>query len=161
MLGEDYVKTIYLDQQPGLTRDYRQLADWIARGTYPVSLAVGTKDVETLRRDGFSIVRLRDLPEAPSTVSAGFGLAVLMNRAPHPNAARLFTNWIAMQEGSEVFNHAEGNVSTRADVDNSWAPADAIPQPGVEYFDSYGWEYTLSEFTPEKLAQIRRLTGKS
>ena len=66
-----------------------------------------------------------------------------------------------MRDGNEVFTRAEGIVSTRTDVDNSWAPADNIPQPGVDYFDTYGWEYTLNEFTPEKLAQIRRLTGKS
>jgi iron(III) transport system substrate-binding protein len=161
MLGEDYVRALYQDQQPGLTRDYRQLGDWIARGTYPISLAVGTKDIELLQKDGFPIVRLRDFPEAPSTTTAGFGLAALLSRAPHPNAARLFVNWIAMQEGSEVFHRAEGIVSARTDVDNSWAPADNIPQPGATYFDTYDWEYTVSEFTPERLAQIRRLTGKS
>jgi len=46
-------------------------------------------------------------------------------------------------------------------VDNSWAPTDNIPQPEAAYFDTYDWEYTISEFTPEKLAQIRRLTSKS
>lgn len=160
-LGEDYLKAIYQDQQPGLTRDYRQLADWMARGTYPVSLAVNTKDIETLRQDGFPVLRLRDFPEAPSTIGAGFGLAVLMNRPPNPNAARLFVNWIAMREGNEVFNRAEGNGSTRADVDNSWAPAESLPRPGATYFDSYDWEYTTSEFTAEKLGLIRRLTGKT
>ena len=161
MLGEDYVRALYQDQQPGLTRDYRQLGDWIARGTYPISLGVGTRDIESLQQDGFPIVRLRDFPEAPSNITAGFGLAALLGGAPHPNAARLFVNWVAMREGNEVFTRAEGIVSTRADVDNSWAPPDNVPQPGVDYFDTYGWEYTLNEFTPEKLAQIRRLTGKS
>jgi ABC-type Fe3+ transport system substrate-binding protein len=161
LFGEDYVRTVYLDQQPGITRDYRQLADWMARGIYPISLGVGNKDVADFRADGFPIVRLRDLPEAPGTISAGFGLTVLINQAPHPSAARLFINWMAMKEGQEIFNRAEGNVSTRTDVDNAWAPADSIPQPGATYFDSYDWDYTLSEFTPEKLAKMRQLTGRT
>jgi iron(III) transport system substrate-binding protein len=161
LFGEDYTRTVYTDQQPGLTRDYRQLADWMARGVYPISLGVGNKDLADFRADGFPIVRLQDFPEAPSTISAGFGLTVLINQAPHPSAARLFVNWMAMKEGQEVFNRAEGNVSPRTDVDNAWAPAESIPQPGMTYFDSYGWEYTLSEFTPEKLAKMRQLTGRT
>jgi iron(III) transport system substrate-binding protein len=162
MLGEEYVRAIYYDQQPGLTRDYRQLADWMAHGTYPISLAVSTRDSEALRRDGFAIHRVRELPEAPSTIAAGFGLVALINRAPNPNAAKLFVNWMAMREGQEIFNRAEGNVSVRTDIDSSaWAPAESIPQPGVKYFDSYDWDYTLSEFTPEKLERIRRIVGRT
>ena len=58
-----------------------------------------------------------------------------------------------------MFHRAEGIVSARTDVDNSWAPGRQHPQPGATYFDTYDWEYTISEFTPERLAQIRRLTG--
>jgi iron(III) transport system substrate-binding protein len=162
MLGEDYVRAIYHDQQPGLTRDYRQIADWMAHGTHPVSLGVSSRDADALRRDGFPVQRVRELPEAPSTVSAGFGLLVLVNRAPNPNAAKLFVNWIATREGAEVFSRADGTVSARADVDSAaWAPADAIPRPDVQYFDSFGWEYTLSEFTPEKLERMRRIVGRT
>ncbi|MGH7847334.1 MAG: ABC transporter substrate-binding protein, partial [Candidatus Binatia bacterium] len=34
-LGEDFVKRLYLDQKPVISRDSRQVADWLARGTYP------------------------------------------------------------------------------------------------------------------------------
>jgi ABC-type Fe3+ transport system substrate-binding protein len=86
---------------------------------------------------------------------------VLVNRAPHPNAAKLFVNWLAMKEGNEVFNRAQVLVSTRADVDNSWAPPYIIPRKGVDYFDTYGWEFTVDGRKPEAVELLRRLTGMS
>jgi iron(III) transport system substrate-binding protein len=135
-LGEDYIKGLYQDQQPGVSTDGRQLSDWMARGRYPISLGLGSDEIQRLQKEGFPVEVLTELSDAAGYVSSGFGLAVLVNRAPHPNAAKLFTNWIAMKEGNETFNRAQVTVSTRTDVDNSWAPAYMIPRPGVDYFDT-------------------------
>ncbi len=67
-----------------------------------------------------------------------------MNRAPHPNAARVYVNWIASKEGLETFSRAHFAASTRTDVDESFMPAERIPRPEVEYFDSNDWDYTLN-----------------
>jgi iron(III) transport system substrate-binding protein len=160
-LGEDYVQSLYQSQDVGASADGRQLSDWMARGRYPVSLGLGPDDIERLQKDGFPIEALTDLADAPGYVTAGFGLAVLVNRAPHPNAAKLFVNWLAMKEGNEVFNRAQVLVSTRADVDNSWAPPYIIPRKGVDYFDTYGWEFTVDGRKPEAVERLRRLTGMS
>ena len=160
-LGEDYIKGLYQDQQPGVSADGRQLSDWMARGRYPISLGLGSDEIQRLQKDGFPVEVLTDLADAAGYVSSGFGLAVLVNRAPHPNAAKLFTNWIAMKEGNETFNRAQVTVSTRTDVDNSWAPAYMVPRPGVEYFDTYDWEFTVNGRKPEAVEQLRRLTGMS
>jgi iron(III) transport system substrate-binding protein len=93
-------------------------------------------------------------------VSAGYGLVALVNRAPHPNAARLFINWIAMREGNEVYNRAQEGASTRADLDNSWAPEFVVPGRAVDAVDTYSWEWMQQTRTPEHLERLKRLTGR-
>jgi iron(III) transport system substrate-binding protein len=161
LFGEEYVRALYQDQQVGVSREERQIADWLARGIYPISIGLRANDIVTLSEEGFPIaVVLRDAKSGPPSVSAGFGLTALVNRAPHPNAAKLFINWIAMREGNETYNRAEIGVSTRADVDNSWAPEYVIPKPGEEIVDLYGWEWMQQSRNPEHLERLKRLAGR-
>jgi iron(III) transport system substrate-binding protein len=158
MLGEDYVKALYQGQRVTLSQDARQIGDWLARGTYPITLGLGARDIEALRREGFPIaVALTGLPDAPSYLTAGFGLAVLVNQAPHPNAAKLLVNWLAMPEGQEVWNRTQRLVSVRTDLDNSWAPDYIIPKPGVQYVDNYEWERTLTKRGPDQVEHLKQL----
>ncbi len=84
-----------------------------------------------------------------------------MNQAPHPNAAKLFVNWIVTREGQEVWHSTQRTVSLRVDVDSSrWAPAYVIPRPGVDYFDSYGWDFTLDSRDPKDLDALKKLIGR-
>ena len=146
--GEEFVKNLLVDQKPVFSRDKRQMEDWLARGTYPISFGARGDEVERLRKEGFPIVKpvLTDLMD---TVGAASGLLALANRAPHPNAARLFLNWLASREGAEVFSRAQLHATTRNDVDESFLPAEVIPRPGVKYFDTYDWEFTNT--TKEKV----------
>jgi iron(III) transport system substrate-binding protein len=144
-LGGDYFKKLYVDQGMTQTSDYRQLSDWLARGTYPVAFAMRTEDIEQLRKDGFKVQQIGPWPEAPGYVSAGFGLVNRFKSPPHPNAANLFVNWILMKDGQIAWNQSQKTVSVRTDVDNSgWAPPYLVPQPGVKYFDTYDWDYATT-----------------
>jgi iron(III) transport system substrate-binding protein len=161
-LGEDYVRALFRDQQVAISREERQLSDWLARGQHPISLSAGTNDVVNLRQEGFPIaVVLTNRPEAPGMVTAGFGMIALLEPAPHPNAARLFVNWIAGPEGNEVYNRAQVNASVRTDLDNSWMPDFAVPRPGVPYLDGYSWEWVTTTHGPEEFEAIRRLVGRA
>jgi iron(III) transport system substrate-binding protein len=159
-LGDEFFRGLYRDQDPGISREERQLADWLARGQYPITLGLGAAELEPLKNDGFPIVVVRDLPEAAGTISAGFGLVALVNKPAHPNAAKLFVNWMAMKEGSEVYNKAQVTVSNRTDINSTWAPDYTVPKDGVSYFDTYSWEFTNSERSPESLERVKRLMEK-
>ncbi len=70
----------------------------------------------------------------------------LVDSAPHPNAARLFANWMASKEGSEIYARARGEAPTRSDIDAlSFLPAQIIPQPGVSYIDMHDWESGVAQ----------------
>jgi len=152
--GEPFLRALFIDQKPVFSRDKRQMKDWLARGTYPISFGARGEEVDRLQKEGFPIVKAAPA-DVMEVVSAASGLLASINRAPHPNAARVFLNWLASKEGAEVFSRAQLHATTRTDVDESFLPADIVPQRGVKYFDSYDWEFTLS--TKEK---VRNLLAK-
>jgi iron(III) transport system substrate-binding protein len=155
--GEDFVKKLYVDQKPAISRDTRQLTDWLARGSHPISLGAEDSQVDQLRKEGLPIAPL-ELPDLPGLISAGFGQVALLNGAPHPNAAKIFVNWLSSKEGSEVFARAMSVAPTRNDIDESFLPPENIPQPGVSYFDTYDWEFTVT--TKEKVRlRMKELLG--
>ena len=143
--GEEFVKKFYIDQKPAVTRNRRQIADWLARGTYPISPNVGRGDVKRFKEEGFSLKIIYSFPDLPSRVTAGNGLVALLNNAPHPNAARVFLNWVVSKEGLEVLSRGYLYPTTRNDVDESFIPAEQIPRPDVEYFDSMGWDWVVAD----------------
>jgi ABC-type Fe3+ transport system substrate-binding protein len=159
-LGEDYVRRLYVDQKPSFSRDDRQLADWVARGTFPIVLGgefVTPAEREDFQRGGISIVNLPRPAEAPGGVSPSFGLLGLLSHAPHPNAAQVFVNWIAAPEGMTVWSKALKVVPVRLDIDKSAWPADIVPDPNVKnYHDSFGWDFVMTERQP-LMGKLREL----
>ncbi len=75
----------------------------------------------------------------------GPGLLALVNRAPHPNAARIFFNWIASKEGLEAYSRARLIPTTRRNVDESFLAPESIPELQVKYFDAYKWNFYMTE----------------
>lgn len=143
--GEDYVKRLYIDQQPGIARDRRQITDWLARGRYPVSIDAERDEVERLKADGLPVEAVYNLPDMPGTLSGGVGDLAIMDHAPHPKAAQLFANWIAGREGLEIYARTRTESPTRNDIDEgSFLPPEIIPRPGVNYFDTFDWQFTLN-----------------
>ncbi len=143
--GEEFVGRLYIDQKPAISRDTRQLTDWLVRGTYPISFGAVDGDVEQLRSEGWPVASLYGLSDWPGTTTAGFGQIALLNHAPHPNAAKLFANWIAAKEGSETLARALNVVPARNDIDErSFLPPQMIPRPGVSYFDTFDWQFTVT-----------------
>jgi iron(III) transport system substrate-binding protein len=159
-LGEDYVRRLYVDQKPALSRDDRQLADWLARGAYPIAMGgdfATPANVAEFEAAGVTIASLPRPPEAPGAVSPSFGLLGLVDRPPHPSAAQVFVNWIAAREGMEVWSKAHMAVPIRTDIDKSYWPKDRVPNPSVKtYHDSYGWDFVLNE-RQQVMSRLREL----
>jgi iron(III) transport system substrate-binding protein len=158
--GEDFVKRLFVDQQPAISRDERQLTDWLLHGTYPIVFGANDARVEEMRKEGLPLVSVHSLPDLPGTVTVGNGLIGLFKNAPHPNAARLFINWLASKEGLEVYARAAKWPTTRNDIDEkSFVAEDSIPEPGVNYFDLSDWEFTVTKKEQARV-RIKELLGK-
>jgi ABC-type Fe3+ transport system substrate-binding protein len=158
-LGADYVRRLYVDQQPFVTRDHRQTADLLARGSHPIALSLQQQEVGRLASEGFPARFVPNPPESPDSVSSGFGNLGLLDRAPHPNAARLFVNWLLSREGQQLWENAQFQVSVRNDLDDSAMEKDWLPVPGVDYFDENGWELLL-EIQPKIREDVKAMMGR-
>jgi ABC-type Fe3+ transport system substrate-binding protein len=138
--GDDFIKKLYVDQKPVINRDRRQITDGVARGAYAIALDGEDESLRRLKADGLPIDAVYKLVDMGGTVSSGIGQMVLMDKAPNPNAARLFVNWIASKEGLEIFAKARGEVPTRNDIDAAkFIPPEIIPDPKLTYFDVHDW----------------------
>jgi iron(III) transport system substrate-binding protein len=143
--GEGFIKKLYVDQKPMISRDRRQVTDAVIHGTYPIAFGASSDELARLVKEGLPLKAVDSLPDLPGSLSAGVGQVGLLSNAPHPNAAKLFINWIASKEGLEVFSRTRGDAVTRNDIDElSYLAPEVVPLPGVEYFDTYDWEFTVT-----------------
>jgi iron(III) transport system substrate-binding protein len=158
--GEDFVKKLYIDQKTVLSRDRRQIGDGVARGAWPIALGAEDEEMVKLQKEGFPVQRVYSLKGMSDIVSPSEGHVGLFNNAPHPNAARLFVNWIASKEGLEIYARNRGCSPTRNDIDEaSFLDSEMIAKSGVDYFDSYNWDFVMN--TKEKIRlRIKEMLGK-
>jgi iron(III) transport system substrate-binding protein len=156
---EDFVKKLYVTQKAMIARDRRQLTDWLARGTYPIVFGAQSSDVERMRKEGFPLKEIYGFADMPPALTGSPWLLTLMNKAPYPNAARVFVNWIVSKEGLEIYARAEGRAALRTDTDESFIPSEQVPKPGIHYFDTFDWEFTVS--TKEKIRlRLKEILGR-
>jgi iron(III) transport system substrate-binding protein len=156
--GEDFIKKLLIDQKPMFTRERRQLTDWVIRGNYPITFGAEDGEIDRLRDEKMPVMTVYGLEDLPGSVSGGNMLG-LMDKAPHPNAARVFVNWMASKEGSEIYGRALNMVPARADVDVSDFPPETIPKPGASYFDMYDYNFTVTEKEQYRL-RIKEMLGR-
>jgi iron(III) transport system substrate-binding protein len=134
-LGPDFAKKLYVDQKVVVSGDRRQLSDWLARGTEPICLTCRADDVSGLQKEGFKIAEVFHLDGLKDRLSASPFEMELANKAPHPNAARVFVNWMAGKEAVTIYSRAAQAASMRTDVDESFLDPRVIPKAGASYFD--------------------------
>lgn len=147
ILNLDYWRE-FVKQEPIITRDQRLQVEWIAQGKYPIAISPQGAIVNDFRAAGATIEYIQTQEGVYLTSSSG-NLALVSN-APHPNAAKLFVNWLLSKEGQRVFSLAFGAQSTREDISTEGIPADRIRQPGVKYITggmTEEWEFKANEQT--------------
>ena len=145
--GADIAKQLYQGQQVAYTRDYQQIADWVAHGSY--AIGIGATPVFMAQYQGAAPTAQLVLSDIKTIVAGGFGIVSLWNQAPHPNAAKVFANWIASKEGASIYGAIDGSAPVRTDVDASgWLDRSLIPKPGGDYFDTYDYKYVVEQRQP-------------
>jgi iron(III) transport system substrate-binding protein len=92
-LGDGIMKQLLVDQEPVLSRDRNQLSEFMVRGRYPIGIGLNVLAIQDFQTHGVGRnVKTLLLPEFDYQSS---GSAVwLLNRAPHPSAAKVFVNWL-------------------------------------------------------------------
>lgn len=128
--GEDYLKEL-ARQEPVIVRDQRLQVEWLAKGKYAIATSPKSDILIEFTNAGAPIVR-KAVIEGES-LTAGGGVAALINKAPHPNAAKIFLNWLLSKEGQTVYSQAWGVQSRRLDVSTEHLDPLLIRREGVYY----------------------------
>jgi ABC-type Fe3+ transport system substrate-binding protein len=109
----------------------RQIVDGLARGQWEVCIFCDliTSNAASAQQDGLPVAQLnKTLKEGPAVDTTGH--FAVFDQAPHPNAAKLFVNWILTKEGQTKVNElldpaaASGSLAMRKDVPQGNQPDD-------------------------------------
>jgi iron(III) transport system substrate-binding protein len=144
-LGPDFVRKLYIDQKPAISRNRRQVADWVARGTYPICFTCRGDDVRLLQDEGFPVAAIYELEGLRGHAGPSPFLMSIANKPAHPNAARVFINWMATKEALTLYSRGQLSSTLRNDVDESFLDPRSIPREGVSYIEDSGPEWTKEQ----------------
>jgi ABC-type Fe3+ transport system substrate-binding protein len=160
VLGPEKAKDFYTKmraQAAAVDRDQRRQIEWVAQGKYPLHLGPGTIMYQ-LEKRGLKFGVIPDFKDYGAYLTPGFGSAMFANRSPHPNAGKVFLNWLLTKEGQTVFSKGMGYVSRRSDVPTDHIPSYWVPKPGVKYWAGYYEED--AKMSPEQEKFLKSLYGR-
>ena len=116
--GKEFLQKL-AQQDLFISRDGQQLAVGLAKGTLVVALGLSQRFVDPYIKANLPIKALNTIKEGTSG-SNGFGTVAVMRNAPHPNAAKVYINWLLSKEGQELYSRALTQGTRRFDIDTKW-----------------------------------------
>jgi len=116
--GEEYLKK-FVGQKLFVTRDLRLLAENLARGKIAVTSGIGYSEFQPFIKANLPVTPL-PVPKEGLYASGGYGHLVILKNQPHPNATRVFVNWLLGRDGQEIFARAMGVGTRRLEIDTKW-----------------------------------------
>ena len=135
-LGKDFMRKLLTQKDIVMPRDDRQMLDFAARGKYPI--AIGPSDVltnEFIAR-GLPLKHLHPETLKEGTyITAGNGSLVIVRNAPHPNALRVYVDYLLSLEGQLEWSKAAGFASLRGDVPKDHVLDILVPKENMAYRD--------------------------
>jgi iron(III) transport system substrate-binding protein len=116
--GKEFLQKL-ASQELFIHRDGQQLAVGLAKGTLAIALGLSQRFVDPYIKGGLPIKVLTTIKEGLNG-SNGFGTVAIMRNAPHPNATKVYINWLLGKEGQDLYGRALTQGSRRLDVDTKW-----------------------------------------
>lgn len=145
-LNLDYFKQL-AKHEPMIIRDQRLQVDWLARGKYAILFFPRTTPMTEFRKAGAPVTLIS--PVEGTYLSSGSAMN-FTNKAPHPEAAKIFINWFLSREGQSLTQSIDEVQSARIDISTDGIDPVKVRQPGGKYFldaDKEEWLSRDPEFT--------------
>ena len=126
-LGADFVRRFYTETEITLFRDRRQGTNWLATGKFP--LCHLCREIDKAAQQGLPVDEIPPdkIKEGGTIGGGGSSVLALINRAPHPNAAKVFINWYLSRQGQMVWQ----NVMNKKEVEASDSMRIDLPKDDV------------------------------
>jgi len=132
-LGQSFITRILSETDILITRDLQQGTDWLGQGKVLFQIGSG-QPVMKANKQGLPVDLMPHAMKEGDIMGGGSCCLAVMSKAPHPNAAKLFLNWVLSREGQSAWQKYTEVNSLRVDIPKSDLPADDVPQKGVNYF---------------------------
>ena len=138
-LGPNFITRLFGETDISLARDFTQMLDWLAAGKFSLGIFVGSSETAKAVSQGLPLKEFSPGHfKEGAAVSPFNGTVSLINRAPHPNAAKVLINWLLSREGQTLVQQhlaSEGNIreSLREDVAKDVIPISHRRDPNVKY----------------------------
>jgi len=133
-LDLDYFRQVV--KQGPVIRDATTQVDWLAKGKYPVVLWADTNEIRRYQEAGAPVEWV--YPKEGVYLSMDGAGVIMLKQRPHPNAARVFLNWLLSRDGQIQIQKFMGYHSARTDTvgtDSGLEPLNTR-QEGVKYYPS-------------------------
>lgn len=138
-LGPEFIKRLYDEMDLTLSRDRRQVVDWLARERAAICIAC---DAEIAREQGLPVGELTHTLKEGDYVGGGQGVVSLIQPSPHPNATKIFINWFLSRDGQAVFQELSVKAgqknanSRRMDIPKDIIRPEYRPKEGADYWEN-------------------------
>jgi iron(III) transport system substrate-binding protein len=116
--GQEYLKKL-VAQDLFLGRDQRILAESLAKGRVALMIGLTYYSYAPFVKAGLPIKALATMKEGTFGTAGSGNLAIIKSPA-HPNATKVFVNWLLSREGQDVVPRALGQATRRLDIDTKW-----------------------------------------
>jgi ABC-type Fe3+ transport system substrate-binding protein len=123
--GEEYLGKL-AQQDLLVTQNQRQLADGLAKGKLAFTVGLSHYTYAPFIQAGLPIKPVPNIKEG-SHANNGSGVVTVVKNPPHPNATKVFVNWLLGKEGQELYGKAMHQGTRRFDVDTRW-----LKESGIE-----------------------------
>jgi iron(III) transport system substrate-binding protein len=164
-LGAGFIRRLYGEMDVTLTQEIRQATDWLANGKFAICFFCS--EILKVKAQGLAVDEFRTAKWKESrAISAGnMGSIVLPSQQPHPNAARLFVNWLLSREGQTALQRAantpyNSEESLRNDIPKDMVRSEVRRVDGVKYMLVDKPEYIdmgpIQEIVEKALAQSKK-----
>ena len=163
-LGAEFIRRLYGEMDVTITQEIRQATDWLGAGKFAICFFCS----EILKAKGQG-VPVDEFPTAQwkevRAISAGNkGSVALLSQPPHPNAARVFINWLLSREGQIALQRAtntptNSEESLRIDIPKDMVRSEVRRIDGVKYWLAEKPEFMdmapIYEIVAKALAQAK------
>ena len=137
-LGPKFLQRLFAEMDVTISREDRQALDWLAVGKFSVCVFCGR--VFYAKAQGLPVDEFKTSTwvKTPAIYSGSNGTLALLNKAPHPNAAKVFVNWLLSRDGQTTFQKTMNSPditmeSMRIDISKDPVPSEDRRVEGVNY----------------------------
>ena len=104
--GEEYLGKL-VQQDLLITQNQRQIAEALTKGKLAFTIGLSHYTYEPFIKAGLPVKPVPNIKEG-AHANNGSGVVTIVKNPPHPNATKVFVNWLLGKEGQETLRQGDG-----------------------------------------------------